>query len=542
MRARNPLTLAAFAGLWIAAFANWPLWRALWELPETSSVRGLLFVFGFGVMVAALTTALLAVFAWPRSIKFMAAFFLVSAAFGAYFMGVYGIVIDPTMMINVLHTDPRETRDLLNWRLLPSLALLAGLPLFALWKVPLQRLRWPLQARRNGAAIAGCIALLLGLVLVLFADLSSTMREHKSLRYLINPVNSFYALGALGVDATAKPKGPPQPIGDDARPLPLANGAKPPLLLLVIGETARAANFSLNGYARPTNPRLAATDAVSFRNVTSCGTSTAASLPCMFSHLGRQAYAARERDHQNLLDLAERAGLAVLWLDNQSSCKGLCARVPNAFAHQLAPGAAPMPAGLCDRGECFDEALLHGLDQRLAALPMERRQRGVLIVLHQMGSHGPAYFKRSPPLRKPFTPECTTNVLRQCDPQALVNAYDNSIAYTDEVLAQAVGWLQRQTAAHDPALLYVSDHGESLGENNLYLHGLPFSLAPREQIHVPLIAWLAPGAATRADCLRTRRDLPLSHDNLFHTVLGMLRVRASEYQPPLDAFAACRGD
>ena len=540
MTPRNPLTLAAGVGVWIAMLPNWALWHALLALPENRSARGMAFVIGFGVMLAALLTGLLALFAFARSIQWAAAVFLLAAAFGAYFMVSYGAVIDPTMMVNVLNTDARETRDLLSWRLLASVLVLAGLPMLLLWRVPVRRLPLGAQAWRNLTAAAACTVLLAGLVLALFADLSSTMRENKALRYLINPVNSFYALARLGADSAARPKGPPSVIGSDARVLPAAAGAKPPLLLLVVGETARAANFSLNGYPRPTNPELAATAAVSFRNVTSCGTSTAASLPCMFSHLGREAYSSRHGEQENLLDLAQRAGLAVLWLDNQSGCKGLCERIPNALARDATPGAPPLPAGLCKRGECFDAALLHGLDQRLAALPAQQRARGVLIVLHAMGSHGPAYFKRSPPQRKPFMPECTTNVLRECEPASLMNAYDNSIAYADHVLAQAVGWLQGQTKAHDPALLYVSDHGESLGENGLYLHGLPYAIAPREQTQVPMIAWLPAGAPTRADCLVAQREQPLSHDHLFHTVLGLLRVTAAEYQPRLDAFAACR--
>src|SRR5439155_4441789 len=184
---------------------------------------------------------------------------------------------------------------------------------------------------------------------------------------------------------------------------------------------------------------------------------------------------------------------------------------------------------------CLDDALLLGLDSRLAALPAERRARGVVLVLHQMGSHGPAYFKRSPANRKPFQPECTTNVLQQCAHDALINAYDNSIAYTDHVLAQSIDWLAQRRGDYDGALLYVSDHGESLGENNLYLHGLPYALAPREQTHVPMLLWLAPGAARSLQpaCLQAQRSAAWSHDNLFHSVLGLIGVTASEYQPAL---------
>jgi lipid A ethanolaminephosphotransferase len=262
----------------------------------------------------------------------------------------------------------------------------------------------------------------------------------------------------------------------------------------------------------------------------------------MFSALGRVAYQARERNQETLLDLTQHAGLAVLWLDNQAGCKGVCERVPNAFARDVPAGVAPLPPALCADGDCLDEALLHGLDERLAALPAERRTRGVLLVLHQMGSHGPAYYKRSPPERKPFMPECSTNVLQQCEHDTLINAYDNSIAYTDHVLASSIHWLQGQTARYDPALLYLSDHGESLGENNLYLHGLPYALAPREQTHVPMLAWFAPQTISGAAlaCVAARRDIALTHDHLFHSVMGLLGLRAAEYRADLDAFAPCR--
>ena len=540
----NPLTLAVLAGAWVAVLPNWPLWRALFALPETASARGALFVAGFALMIAALSTALLAPFAWRATVKPVIGVLLVVAALGAHFMDAYGVVIDSTMMINVLQTDPREVRDLLSLRLLGSVLLLAGLPLLVLWRLPVRGNGWRRQAAVDALGFATCVVALTLLVLALFAELSATMRNHRSMRYLINPANSIYALVDLALRAKAMPAGPPQTIGADARIAPRAAGAKPPLLMLVVGETARADHFALNGYARATNPALASQGVLSFRNVTACGTNTAASLPCMFSHLGKAGFEARDREHENLLDLVQRAGMAVLWVDNQAGCKGLCDRVPNAFARDAAPGTAAPPAALCPDGECLDEALLVGLDERIAALPAEARARGVLVVLHQMGSHGPAYFKRSPAERKPFQPECTTGVLQQCDRQALLNAYDNSIAYTDHALAATLKWLAARRPEHAAALLYVSDHGESLGENNLYLHGLPFALAPREQTHVPMLLWLAAPAAAAGraaqTCLAGRLDMPLTHDYLFHSVLGLLGVQASEYKPALDAFAPCR--
>jgi lipid A ethanolaminephosphotransferase len=264
------------------------------------------------------------------------------------------------------------------------------------------------------------------------------------------------------------------------------------------------------------------------------------SLPCIFSPLTRKQGGDKTPSQENLLDVLQRAGLAVLWLDNQSGCKGVCERVPNASTQSL-----NLP-GLCADGECFDEAMLSGLDERIAALDPVRRARGVVLVLHQMGSHGPAYAQRTPAARKPFLPECTSNTLADCPPDQLVNTYDNTIAYTDHFLDQSLLWLQQQAKAgrYDTGLIYVSDHGESLGEGGLYLHGVPFAFAPEQQTHVPMVAWLSPALQQRSgvanECLRQRAAEPLSHDNLFHTVLGLMDVSTRAHDKTLDAAAPCR--
>ena len=541
-RGWNPLTLAALASLWLASVCNWPLWRAMSGLPELSSARGVLFMLAFGGIIFCVILLLLSLAAWPRSVKAVVAVFLVSAALCAHFMGSYGVVIDPTMMLNVVQTDVRETRDLIGWPMLLSVVLLAVLPMLWLWRAPVRQLKFGAQLGRNLLVVVTLCFVIAGLVLASFADLSSTMRNHKTMRYLINPLNAYFGLVVNAAQANAKPKGQPQAIALDAK-VTRAASAKPPLLLLVVGETARADHFSLNGYPRPTNPELTALGVTSFRDVTSCGTNTAASLPCMFSHLGKRAFEARERDHENLLDVLQRAGLAVLWLDNQSGCKGLCDRVPNAYASVPATVNRSVPEGLCANGECLDAALLHDMEARLMALSEARRKQGVVIVMHQMGSHGPAYFKRSPRERKPFLPECTNSALQKCDRVALINAYDNSIAYTDHVLASNIAWLKSNASGFDAQMLYVSDHGESLGENNLYLHGLPFAVAPRAQKHVPMIFWqdaTLGAAGLLSACLTGLRDTAFTHDNLFHTVLGLVGVASADYQKPLDAFASCR--
>ncbi|MFG6465954.1 phosphoethanolamine transferase [Roseateles sp. BYS87W] len=539
----RPLTQVWLCSLWMGVLANLPLWQQLHGMPGSR----LSFLLAFVGMVTAATGAVLSLLAWPRFVKGALVVLLMSAAALAYFIGAYGIVFDPTMVVNMVQTDARETRDLLSWRLAATLLALGVLP--AVWL--LRRPAAPAQALRQrvlgnlGSFALGLLAMVL-LALSVFATLSSTMRNNKTLRYMVTPLNAVYSVSAVGVRSLSGPKGPPVVIGADAQLLPRADGAKPPLLLLVVGETARAMNFSLNGYARPTNPELAklpADQLISLRQVSSCGTATAASLPCMFAPQGRADFDA-DKPQENLLDVLQRAGLAVLWLDNQSGCKGLCDRVPNSFTAKLPAGAAPLPAGLCDGEECFDEALLHALDARIAALDPARLQRGLVLVMHQMGSHGPAYFKRSPADLKPFQPECRSNELQQCPRERVVNGYDNTIATTDRLLARAIDWLGTQTSRFDAGMLYVSDHGESLGENGLYLHGMPYAIAPKEQTHVPMIFWVpqagALAATLKPGCLQALRDQPASHDHLFHTVMGWVGARADVYQPGRDLLAGCR--
>ncbi|MDR7331526.1 phosphoethanolamine--lipid A transferase [Roseateles asaccharophilus] len=537
----RPLSQVWLAALWMGLLANWPLWRQLHAMPDITPV----FIIALAGMVVCATGAVLSLLAWPRLVTVALVLLLLGSGALAYFIGSYGIVFDPTMVTNLVQTDVHETRDLLNWRLLLSVALLGALP--ALWL--LRRPRAPAQAaaKRLGGNLAGFALGIAGMVLLAllqFSTLSSTTRTHKQLRYMVTPLNAVYSLSAAAVRSQRVPAGPPAVIGADARLLPRAEGTKPPLLLLVVGETARAMNFSLNGYPRPTNPELQKLQVLSLRDVTSCGTATAASLPCMFSPLGRTEFLKLEAAQENLLDVLQRAGLAVLWLDNQSGCKGLCDRVPHAFTKDLPDGALPLPPGLCTGRECFDEALLHGLDQRIAALDPERLKRGLVLVMHPMGSHGPAYYKRSPPDLKPFQPECKTNALQHCQREQVINSYDNTIATTDRLLARSIAWLQAQQAHFDTGMLYVSDHGESLGEKGLYLHGMPYAMAPREQTHVPMILWMPEGgtlaASLKPGCLTGLRDKPASHDHLFHTTMGWVGARADAYRPQWDLLAACR--
>ena len=541
-RPRSPRVIALWLALWLAVVGNLALWRDLARLGAGDAAGMAISAAGTFVIVLAAIAALMLLTAWGRWMKPLWIAILIAAGVAQHFMLTYGVVMDTAMLANTVQTDPREVRDLLGWAIVGNVLLVAGLPALLIAIVPVRRTRWWPQLWRNLALFALALAVALVASFAMYSRLAPLVRNNMHLRYIVNPIAGFTSAASVALRPLLHKNRALVPITAGAALGPSHGaGRKPPLVVVVVGETARADHFSLNGYPRDTNPELAKAGVLSFRDVRSCGTDTRDSLPCMLSPLAKSAFEKRKGEHENLLDLLQAVGLAVLWIDNQSGCKDVCARVPTAFTSDLPRADAER---LCSGGECLDDALLVGLDERVARLPEERRRNGTVLFLHQMGSHGPAYYKRSAPERKRFMPECTDTSLSRCPHDELVNAYDNTIVETDHVLAATIAWLQRQAADRATALVYMSDHGESLGELGIFLHGLPYAFAPEVQKRVPFIAWLgADFAAERGidlACMRGRLDVPYSHDHLYHTVLGLVDVATPTYDRALDAFAPCR--
>jgi lipid A ethanolaminephosphotransferase len=437
------------------------------------------------------------------------------------------------MLTNVLQTDSAEAMDLFSWGMLGWLFILGVVPALVVSRVRLITRPWARELGFKLASMVLGLACLGGIVMSNYQSYASLLRNHHELRLLLTPSNVAAAVHGYSKRQFATPA-KLQVVGADAYQVKLVGAiAKPKLTILVVGETARAANFSLNGYTRPTNPELAKEDVISFANASSCGTATAISVPCMFLDVGHDNYKdSMAKNREGLLDVLQRAGVAVLWRDNNSGCKGACDRVPtDDVSHLQIPD-------VCEGNECHDEVLLSGLQSYL-----DRLDHDAVVVLHMKGSHGPAYFKRYPAAFEKFAPVCQDTQLDRRSADSIVNAYDNSLAYTDHVLAQTIELLKGNAARFDSAMLYMSDHGESLGENGLYLHGLPYAMAPSEQTHVPMIVWLSAGLEQRsgiqASCLAKHQDVAYSHDNLFHSILGLMDVRTSAYQPERDLFRQC---
>ncbi|WP_062011861.1 phosphoethanolamine transferase [Aureimonas sp. AU4] len=461
------------------------------------------------------------------------ALILVSAS-ASYFVDSYGILIDRDMIANVALTNPAEAGRLLTPSLVLHLALFGLVPALLVAFVRVRHRTFWQKAKWNSAAIFPSLAVAAAVVLACYSSFASTFRMHRDLIASLNPVAPLvagykYADQEIGTETYVA-----APLGTDAVPGPrLASATKPVVTILVVGETARSQQFALNGYERDTTPELAKRDVVSFTKVSSCGTSTAVSVPCMFSNLTRANYSrAASRSVENVLDVLVRAGLDVRWIDNDSGAYHVADRIPYTYLPET------NDPRFCSAGECHDEILTERLREEMKTIT-----RDTVIVLHQIGSHGPTYYERYPKAFERFTPACQTAEFADCQRDEIVRAYDNTIVYTDHVLAETIDLLASRDDL-ETSMLFVSDHGESLGENGIYLHAMPYLLAPVTQTTVPMIAWFSPAFSQRMGidtaCLKARRDEPLSHDNLFHTLIGMNDVRTSVYDAGLDAFAACR--
>jgi lipid A ethanolaminephosphotransferase len=512
--------------LFLSLFHNLGFFRKVVAAYPLSLGHGV-FLLSLWVVLTGLSFLLFSLLAVGRALKPVLLFALVLASLISFMTNSFGVVADETMILNMVKTDPGEIRDLLGWKLFAYVFLLGILPAAGLWLAKVKQESWRralfLRARSVGVA-----TLIVAAAVALNGKFyASFFREHKEIRSYINPAYSIYSAAKFVAHKIGDSELGLVAFGRDSKVPPTDTDRE--LIILVVGETARADHFSLNGYGKETNPLLKQEGVVSLKNMWSCGTSTAVSVPCMFSAFGREGYSDRKgQSTENLLDvLANTKRVSVLWRDNNSDSKGVAVRVP--YEDFKEPRNNP----ICDE-ECRDEGMLSGLQAYIDG----KKDGDIFIVLHQMGNHGPAYYKRYPRDFEQFKPACRTNELSQCSAEEISNAYDNAILYTDYFLSKVIGLLKQNSAKFETAMMYVSDHGESLGEHGIYLHGLPYMIAPEAQKRPAAVVWL--GEALRAEIdeagLKSRAGGPLSHDNVFHSILGFFEVDTKVYRKDLDIF------
>lgn len=533
-------TFNAILACWLASFTNGSFYHKVLQLSAFDGLMQVLFMSATFLLIAGVNFIFLQLISWRASAKTVAVIMIVLTGLTSYFVNQLGVNVNTAQIENVMQTDTREALDLLSIPLLLWVLKIIVVPLIGLLFIqikPANNLKHLLIGKFGSLAVA---LFIIGTGLFSFySQYAPIFRENRELKAQISPLNVISSSWSYSRRQYKKRDLPLVKYGEDAHIVHTVGAHAPKIMVLVVGETARAENFSLNGYHKPTNPELSKLDLVNFTQASSCGTQTSVSVPCMFSGMKRSAYDEALASHrEGLLDIVQRAGYEVTWIDNNSGCKGACDRIQ----HYISPKDDPRYKNECKDGECYDGILIDALKDYLKALDLKQLKKDQLIVLHQLGSHGPAYYKRYPAAFKKFTPTCDTNNIQNCSRESLINSYDNTILYTDHVLSTLIHTLDALPVS--TGLMYLSDHGESTGENGLYLHGTPYFMAPKEQTHIPMLFWFSttwPQQQTIKQCLNGQKNNPVSQDNLFPTVLGLLHIRTQVLDSSLDLTAQCRG-
>ena len=522
--------------LFFSLVANIGFWRNVFEhAPVSNSANWLLLATMPLFIIAAMNFCLQTLF-WPKAHRVLFPLLLVLSAGASYAIMTQGIYFNSDQIQNILQTNPTEAKSWISLKFISWLLLTGILPaLFYLFFIRVQpKATWLKGLGWRLASMGASLAVILAVAATSYQNYASFFRNNKGINHQIVPTNFIGASFKTAYNFYDANR-PFEQIGLDAKRL-TPQGSKKNLLLLVVGETTRAENWGLNSGAPDTTPQLKQmADVINFPQASSCGTSTAISVPCIFSRMSRNEYDGNAAKHQEgLLDMLQRAGLYTSWRENDSGCKGTCDRIKHIDVYKTITDAATR----CKGDLCYDTTLLDKLKEEIDSMPTDG-----MIVLHTNGSHGPAYFERYPPELKIFTPTCDTNQIQDCDLTKLANTYNNTIIAIDDMLAKSIKLLKQESNINT-ALWYFSDHGESLGEKGIFLHAAPYAIAPSQQTHIPMIFWASPGfyADRKLDeqCLRKAAAEPKSHDNVFHSILGIFDIGTQEYKKELDMFTACR--
>ncbi len=521
------VTLSIITAGYLTAVNNATFWHRSEELLPTGALLALV------AGIFCLLTALCITVSVKYLTKPLFIFLIMVSATASWFIDQFGTIIDVEMLQSAIDTTNAEAGHLISFGFIRHVVIFGILPsLLILW-VKIEHRSFLQKVKQNSAFIFPALFVAVALFMLNASTFTSLGREHKEWIATLNPVMPIGNAVKLGIRSGKNQNIIVQPLGTDAKVANAGSGNRKPRLTIVIaGETARAESFSLGGYKKNTNPELARQDITYFSDTSSCGTITAVSLPCMFSVYTRDEYTHEKGlETENLLDVLKHAGVHVEWWDNNTGHKSVADRVTS---EALSTSDNPK---YCKNGECLDGIFLDKLDTWMSGITQD-----TVLVMHQLGSHGPAYYLRYPDEYRRFTPDCQSAEFSKCSREEILNAYDNSIAYTDHIISSVIDRLRDKQDKLDTSLIYMSDHGESVGEFGLYLHGAPYFVAPSQQTHVPYVLWLGKDAKAtiRQDCLAKEATEPQSHDKLFHTVLGLMQVKTQVYSPALDTLSSCR--
>lgn len=525
--------------LYFVVIVNLPVYSALSDVLSKLDGVKIGFVISIPIFFLATFNFLFNLFSWPWLTKpFFALLILLSAAV-SYAGFNYGTLFDSDMIANIVETDSSEANSYFSLYSLVWMIGMGIIPALLLIITPIQKNKSFFNLiLRKLTSMAISLVVIGTVAMMYYQDYASVGRNNSYLRQLIIPTQLVYSIGKYVHRTYLATPIIYREIGLDAKQMPNALSAatdKPTLVVFVLGETARSQNYQLNGYNRPTNSYTKALDVISFQDVSSCGTATAVSVPCMFSSFTRDNYSRQAADNQdNFLDILKRAQVGLFWIENDGGDKNVAKNIDKIEIDRSRVDEQ------CNGQTCYDMAMLENFEKNI-----DKMQGNRMLLMHLIGSHGPTYFQRYPQNKKVFQPDCPRADIENCTVEQIINTYDNTILYTDYVIAQTIEKLKTLEDKYNTALIYISDHGESLGENGLFLHGMPYGLAPEYQTQVPMMFWTSPGfereKSLNTTCLRNNAQQKIySQDNLFHSMLGIMDITTEVYNPHMDLFANCR--
>lgn len=484
-------------------FFHYPFFQFVTENLDYTNFSGAFMLISL-VIVMVLANAFtyyLLMFISRRLGKFLLSLTFILSALALYFVNTYQVIIDESMVGNVLNTNYEESSSFFSLKLVLYVLFLGIFPSVFIWKTSIQK---P-QLKK----FLSTIGLSLGFMLVMaFANATNWLwidKNSKQLGGLAMPWS--YSVNTALYYIHQQQKNRKEILLPDAK---IKNQDKS-VVVLVIGESARSQNFSLYGYAKNTNPLLSQTENLYHFPASSCATYTTAGVKCML-------------EHENTNDLYEilpnylyRNDVEVIWRTTNSG------EPPLHIEHYQNKDFLKQQ---CKEKNCdYDEVLLTNLKEQILA----SKKNKILIILHTGTSHGPTYNKKYPKDFEYFTPVCQSVELANCTQEELMNAYDNTIVYTDYLLHRVINNL-KELEGYKSAMFFVSDHGESLGEKNLYMHGLPMNLAPKEQYEIPFIVWVSDHTKT------VKSNERLSQHHVFHSILNFLSIESPVYKEMLNIF------
>ena len=480
-------------------------------------------------------------------LKYFACLLFFLSIFAEYYMVFCETPISPGVIKSIFETNFNEAFEILELKLIVFCIFIAIMMLFIFSKIKLPKVS---SYKTLLIHFGGCILFFsLGFLLIGFNySKLSVFAKQSIIGYYINIDNFLFGTFKVGKKYFQKPK--VLKILDE-NPFK-KNKNKNHFVVLFVGETSRKSSFSLNGYQRKTNPMLEKQDIVNFKYATSCGTYTAYSLPCMFSFKTRKRFKESELN-ENVLQILVKAGVDVTWYENDDNSSKNQAKGKGIEYINLRYEKSP----LCDKKRCYDEIALQKIENEIVKfsgkidnkINLTNNNKKIcdknnsntfaikdkIVVFHMIGSHGPLYYKRYPRKWAKFQPECMEANPSVCSVEELKNAYDNTILYQDFILSETIDLLREMKKKHeniDISMIYVSDHGESLGEKGAFLHAFPYALAPKEQTEIPFIIW------TSNNVLKNKflsfSDKSVSHDNLSHTLLGIFDISSVVKDDKLD--------